>query len=574
MATRNVTPQESLDAIFAELSEIFSLGHYNFLPVVTKNITQHNGIDITGEFHFQDYSSGLVTPMCYVTVRRNESQPFPSNGFGFAFGKMDPNGPSSGIYNVYLVDNSHLLNEVMLYNEIILQNNGINNFLAAGRRELVTGTTYQFKLRINEYNAAKLWIVDDDVDLDTGLDDNIYVWRDADGTYVNAPTSGYIVSMGARSYEYEPQSQGNAFGLGVLETNEGNWFFDNIRIKSIIDHYPFAYFKMKLPTSLRGSSTNSALFEWDGYGTWNDATGSGIQLWFQQNDGDWEKIGEHTWIPGAPIDGRRIRKEIDDISDYNIGNNLNVYVTTLESHTKPILYTDYVHLSTLMPSGVHQGNLLDVYIHDPSKISRATIDITTNELWDISAIGPIVGIRSVSEGGILLIEGDPDIGYIINTLNESLAFSNQDQIRIDTETSITVTVEYLYYEDGLSAQSYTNSDSFRYPGLDILVKAMPPVIISIDNLEYTGGPDSSVMREKVVEYINDLTNEFDVSKLVIYMQSLGASSFNLDTIEINAEAYDVYRNITYHGPVTTNYVITDTGGFVTEADEVLGIIKV
>ncbi|MBP9743628.1 MAG: hypothetical protein KBD37_09750, partial [Burkholderiales bacterium] len=263
------------EAIYAELSQIFQTGKFDFMPIVTKPITQHNGIEIQGTFKFSDSTTERIPPMCYVTVRRDPTDPYPHNGFGFAFSKMSYTENTSGIFNIYLVDNSPLVDEVFLYNENILQENGVNNFLAAGSRELVNNTIYRFKLQINEYNSSKLWIIggtatENSIDMDSGLSSSPYY----PSGHVSVNVSGYIVSMPARYYAYEPQSNGDTFGIGVLGTKQGQWYFDDLQIHSIIPNYPFAYFYLKIPSNIV-NTTQPALLEWDGYGVWGDAPYTG-----------------------------------------------------------------------------------------------------------------------------------------------------------------------------------------------------------------------------------------------------------------------------------------------------------
>ncbi|MCB1713127.1 MAG: hypothetical protein KDH96_11840, partial [Candidatus Riesia sp.] len=149
---RQATPA-NIQELYADLEKVFSLSKYDFTPTVVTPITQHNGIDITGTFNFNDHSTERVGPTCYVTVRRDTTDPYPQNGLGFAFTRMDHLDTSSGIFNIYLVDNSSLIENVFLYNQSILQENGVNNFLAANSRQLKIDTSYRFKLRIDEFNG-------------------------------------------------------------------------------------------------------------------------------------------------------------------------------------------------------------------------------------------------------------------------------------------------------------------------------------------------------------------------------------------------------------------------------------
>jgi hypothetical protein len=578
MAVRTEEYQETVPAILLELDRLLDESEsYNYLPVAAVPITQDTGIDITGRFIFRDVTSGQYSPMCYVTVKRDMNHPFPHNGLGFAFGAEST---VSGVYNIYLVDNDVLIQDIFMYNNMVIQNEGINSFLAAGRRPLVNNTWYQFKLNINEYNGMKLWIVDDTIDMNAL--NSAAPYYDPIGDVIN--TSGYAVTMGARNYSYTPLCSGNGFGIGVLGTKGGVWEFDELQITSTIPTYPFVYYKIHAPVS-QFPASSSAELKWYGYGNWSNAGASGVQLWMMKdpdNAGTWEYVGNNDWVPGAgSIEDSLIYTGINNISEYrDLWGFVHVYTTTSGAYSAATMYPEYISLNTLYPSGVHQGGMIDIYVKDTTKISRTSVaglSLIGYEiaLTNLNCLSPIVAIRTVYDA----VTGDELVlGKDYEIINDAVdyTYSTKNNFRIVAPTYTSIDVDYFYYQDGESMQTYLENGNVRNPATDPLIKIIAPTIITIGNLEYSGGPDAVTMRTKVKEYVQTLDREFDISKLLIYIQTAGATSFNLETISVFVTEYDSKASVIYNGTISNNYVLASSGlnCFITDEIELAGIVRV
>ena len=85
---------------------------YNFSPVLHRYMGLHTGIKLTGKFKTSDPSDD--GNMCYSTFWRSENYAIPHDGVGMAWVKGDGN-----TYNVYIVDNDVLSNEVFVGNQIV-----------------------------------------------------------------------------------------------------------------------------------------------------------------------------------------------------------------------------------------------------------------------------------------------------------------------------------------------------------------------------------------------------------------------------------------------------------------------
>ena len=105
---------------------------------------------------------------------------------------------------------------------------------------------------------------------------------------------------------------------------------------------------------------------------------------------------------------------------------------------------------------------------------------------------------------------------------------------------------------------------------------MPPHIIQINDLEYSGGIDEVLMKDKFKEYINSLEGtSFDKSDFVDLLYTNGATYVNLDmdvsvkyfntefesdTIELSSQTYEMS--------------LTQVGRFYANDDSVEGISQV
>ena len=92
-----------------------------------------------------------------------------------------------------------------------------------------------------------------------------------------------------------------------------------------------------------------------------------------------------------------------------------------------------------------------------------------------------------------------------------------------------------------------SASSKRFPAADILVKTMPPSVVTIDKLQYSGGLSSDEMRQKLADYLNNLTEiSFEKSDFVNVLYEHGATYVNLD-MDISVTRYTT----TYEAYTTT-----------------------
>ena len=171
--------------------------------------------------------------------------------------------------------------------------------------------------------------------------------------------------------------------------------------------------------------------------------------------------------------------------------------------------------------------------------------------------------------------------YSIASVNTGYEFSTDANYKIsfnttDDLTGTIIDIIYKYWATGDDIESFINSDEHRFPGTDYLVKTMPPAIVNVSNLSYSGGLEENLMREALAAYINALTDtRLDKSDIVAFLYTQGADFVDTDmsiTIRRYSYNYDLYTDTL----TSTSYEIpsTDIGRFYTDKQELLGLNKI
>jgi len=553
--------------------------YYDYSPVLMRQIDQNTGVEVWGVFKTNDDTT--TGKLSYITVLRQGGYPIPHDGFGLAWKKtiLHP-GDSSAMYNVYLVDNDVLHEEVYALNEMIVQDAGINNFLIAGKREILAGTWYKFKIRVQANYSTRIWIMED-----------TYTWDQA----VNLPynggdnPTGYCLDRGAQvagatTAAYVPISQGTYFGIGVPETQNSEWWYRDIVIASIADAYPMQLFKLEAPGQYFNSGSPAHVY-YNGYGQWNAETpfGNGVSLYiWNVTNSEWELAGTNTATAEAEPQDKVIDYTLPDIDDY-ITTTLGVDHFTLlayatEADETAILRTHYIGIDNVFPSGIHMGNMLDIYVHAPDRFSTAENDagavssvmLTADEGFNLP-IQEILEVRG--PGGTLLTR---NVDYSISLGDTGNAWSTKSNQSINIVGGpLSITVLYRYYIDGATLQDFVEDNSVRNAGTDNLVKIVPPATIEIESLEYRDGPAQEDVRTSVAAWINDLGNDttFEITDLINYLYSLGITYVDLDSLIINVRKYDYTGALVDSSEITSDYTITTMNAFVTDTSQLYGIIR-
>lgn len=500
----------------------------NYSPVFQRPIDQHVGIEITGSFKTNDATDD--GQMSYITVKRHPEAGLAWDGYGVAWKKGD--GSS---YNIYIVDNDALSNDHFITNTNFISPEGsVNQFLAATKKEILADTWYQFLIKINSKNGIDVWI-DTEADFpDTPGDEN------------------KTISRGQTYPPYVTQSAGDHFGIGVMETQDYEWWYKELEINSIMQTYPMHLFKMHADdTNFEDGGPFSVNYNGVGFGetSSNDAT----KLYIRNTNTDsWEDVGSHEKHSDDSPDNMSISKAYNSIDNYRDGQDkINVLATPYNYEDDDhILRSYYISIANVLASGYHAGNVVDAYIEDQDSITVGTVNVIPldNEIKLKTVEGvnkPVIDIDNVKRA-VTDTELVRNEDYTVSHFIESLTFSEDDDIRIivnDEFLGIELVVTYRYYEDGSSVQSLIDSEEYRTPGLDNLVKSFAYYIVDVESFDYEGNPAESEIQEALIDYINNIEDgKLDKSDLISAAYDAGATYVDSD-ISLGLKKQDYQGNI-------------------------------
>jgi len=487
----------------------------NMSPVFTTPIDQQSGIQIEGQFKTND--STTEGKMSYITTRRDPDVAVPFDGYGIGWRKGDGTK-----YNVYIVDNDALNSDVFINEEQMWdQTGGTNQFLKAAAIPILVDTWYKYVIKIYENNGMDVWIA------------TAVTFNDA-----LLPVDR-VIYRGTTYPPYMTQSAGDHFGWGVIETANSEWWYSPVKITSIIETYPMHL--MRLKTNL-ADFTDGDAFTLSYYGTgWGDTVDS--LKWYvrNQNTNNWDICGTSTADTTSTNAEMKQVKSLADIATYRDAENyVNVLATPYNYlDTDHFLRSYYVSATNTLLSGIHRGNMTDIYINDKTNITADTqsVVMASQELTlrtDSSFTFPIIDIIGVSRTstGVAFVE---NVDYSIERPSEGLSFSTKDNLKIVFATGsivgISITILYRYYSDGAGVQALLETDEYRYPGTDTLAKVYPQSIVDLSVFNYKGDVSVEVMKLAMITYINAITDGvLEWSDLVNVAYVAGATYVDLATI--------------------------------------------
>lgn len=543
---------------------------FDYYPVFHRYISLNAGIAITGRFRTTAPTSS--TQMSYITTYRTTDAIAPHDGFGIAW------KPGAGDeYNVYVVDNNVLQDDIWVGKNMITQDYGINNFLHAARATILPNTWYNFRIEI-----------DDDHSIDT--------WIKPVASGVIDPTEGgdaAILRYGP-TFNDKPvaATQGNNFGISVGGTKNQEWHYGDIGIKVIDDNYPVHLFKVFLDEQY--FSTDELLYiNYYGIGEGLDGAvvaDNSVQLYvYNYNTSYWDYLGGHdNDITGdiqvytasgiVPTTVKTLPHVVVETPG-NANNNIMYLLAVADTPNQAdhALKTHYVEV--VGAKGNHVGNYVDIYVDSPDNMAISTETGTvTNGSFTFTGAGPVQEIIEVIVGDpgdelILSLEQDE---WSVQYAGSGDAFSSTGVVRIIPDpaivsTDVTISVTYRYLSIGGSIQNLVDSDEYRQPSQNNLVKVMPPHVIEFRNFIYKGNVQPSEMQTKFKEYINSSElKSINISDLISKAIEFGANSVDTTDIEI----YVKYSNLEGRQSiqqVASSYSITGMGYFYTDEINMAGI---
>ena len=523
----------------------------NYYPILTTALELHSGIVISGTFETDDDTTN--GRMSYVTVLRDSTSVDPANGYGFAWTKGDGSD-----YNVYLVDNNSLANDLFISPNFVVNPQGENAWKAATKIPITISTEYDFELAISTDYAMSL-----------------KVWEKG--------TSDQVTPLTCGAPKNGPNASGTLFGIGVLGTENCQWWYNNLLITTATGVHTAVLFKYKARTADIPDGTSTRIKHY-GYGS--DVGGNwGLTAFVSKKiSGDWvwEEIGTNT------------AKDVTDKNlsliqyDFTMGSNyrdtdqfINMLTTsTYAADTVTAVGSYYTDLETALPSGVHVGGCADIYINDPSRILVATNSVNnTTGIIELSAangfLGPLHSIISVQTslvGDNLAVNTD----WTLVSADPTAAFSIYEYPYISFSPALLnfkINIVYRYYHDGPDVQTLLDSDAYRYSGTDNLAKIMPPTIVTINTLDYRGNVPVETMQSTLKNYINTSTT-IVLADIINLVYSTGATWIDIANIDISITAYDYNRIISDPVALTDSYTVGDLSAFFADDTTVANVGRV
>lgn len=527
---------------------------YNFYPVVHTPLTVSNGISVTGTFQTTDGSPDGI--LSYVTVMKQTGNASVTDGLGFAWMKGD-----GTLINVYLVDNNALSSAIMFNQGYLLNNIGNNPFLAAVSGLININTLYSFQLDIGVYYSLDLWI-----------------WPTSKGALNKTDPSTIYVGQGP----FTPRSNGTDFGFSVAGTQGYEWYYSNLEIQSISALHTAALYRLKANISDFPDGTETTI-SFYGYGV--DGTNYGLDAFlYEYINGSWvwTEVGSSTATNTTPSNQALLATTFTMGSQFrDVDNFVNFLVTTPTANNGPTgITTDYISMTNTLPSGIHIGGKSDIYIYDPYSVAVGIVTVpNTNGIIDLSASNgfsaPILNIAQIavhSTGQVLT----PIVDWNLNTDNPGLAYSTSEvpYLAIASQYSLLdLDVVYRYYYQGQNIQTMLNSDTYRFVGTDNLGKIMPPVIFTINYLNYRGPLTITQAIILIQQYLFASPATISVLDIINLLSANGATFIDTSSIDISITEYDHTRSIIATTKLTTTYTLPTFRGFYTDSYELAGLIQ-
>lgn len=502
----------------------------NYFPIATATLPEHAGITMTGTFETDDDTTD--GKLSYVTVLRDENSLDPSNGYGFAWMKGD-----GSKYNVYLVDNSAMANDLFINKDNVVNPQGENAWKAAARMVIdastdVTKNVYNYELTVGVDYAMSLKI-----------------WKVGTSEPVT-PT----VTCGAPSAL--PAANGSKVGFGVLGTTNSQWWYGGITVTTSNGIHTATLFQLKAHAT---DFPNGSDVTVDYYGYGHDGVGGstnwGITAFIRKKVGGvwtWVEIGTNTSTDTTDHELTKISTTFEISSDYRDTAECVYLLATSTYATTEVteVTTYYVSLTDTTLSGIHTGGCADIYINDTSKILLAenTLNNVSGSIALSKANGFYIPLHSIVQVQTALVGEDLAVNsdwVLESSAGEAYAYSTLEEPKIVFNPALidfSVRIVYRHYQSGEAIQTLLDSPENRYSGTSNLAKCMPPAIVTINSLDYRGTPSLTTMIGHIKDYVNGAGNIISLDDILNTLYSKGASWIDVVNTDITVTQYD-YRRV-------------------------------
>ncbi len=527
----------------------------NYSPILHTPLSVHAGITITGNFKTTD----TLGKLSYVTVLRQGDTVAAFDGVGFSWFVGDGTK-----YNVYLVDNNPLTDDILFTENSILQNLGENPFLATTSGIINTNTKYSFRLDVGINYSLDLWI-----------------WDAALGGFSETHPGLISLSYGG----FTPRANGDHFGIAVSDTEGAVWYYDDLVISSATSLHTTAMFELKADISKFPNGTSTTVKHY-GYG--KDGTTPGLTGYIWNNVTEaWEEfgsvgtnIGYHDYDETVGPELTFLRKTFVMSDTYRgIDGFVRIAVTTPTAGLDVSdVTTYYVSLENTQPDGIHVGGKADIYVYDPTKIGIGTCTASTSDgrinlTPSEGVVLPLLNVAKITN--ILGEELVENADWSLASENVGNSYSTRDvpYLSISTEFLLTdLSIIYRYYQDGVALQNLLDAPENRFIGTDSLAKIMPPAIVNIDNLIYAGTLTIERAQEIIKDYVISVKT-ITTAEIIARLMAAGATYIDINTILITIDEYNEKREHTKVATMVSSYTVPSMTGLYTDEYCMTGLIK-
>ena len=469
---------------------------------------------LTGKFKTNDDRND--PSMLFITAYRRgpedgETVDHFYNGYGIAVMPLNAKSAADGRYNIFVVDNSLAIPQVVLEN-VMHTGWGDMPYLAAVSAVLNPETWYNFELHFLAGGAIRFFLA-------------------PDGSLFGPP----IITYGA----YQHQSDGTYYGVSVSYNEGYKWSVDHLSLvhagamyaynEYLIDSSPFS--------DVFTLSTYAFASGYDGVNP-TPAYGVLMYLW-NYTTAAWDFIASHAFGPG---DGSFLLAAANlALADYASPADgyirvlvVSQYPSDLTNAIESYLWVDETMTSNWSSLFSNVGGMGDVYLHESSLPVQYAIDLyNVGALEWLMASNPIITgdfhlpimfIEKVEQidamGNVigLLVEG---LDYLFSVVDQYRRYSADERniIRFTAGGGINVRITYLTFTNVEAVQDYVIADGRANFADDLLAFSKIPWEVFV-TLDYRGSKARAEVRTAFVDWVMGTAgDEIDVNTIEAALQA-------------------------------------------------------
>ena len=386
-------------------------------------------------------------------------------------------------------------------------NTNENHILARNNYAIVADTTYRFEMLLNAPDEND----ENDENNYPASAIQVRIWPDDNPV----PPTNLAIKYGA----YTPMNaRGNNaaththFGISVDNCDGSQWYYDDLRIDNIAEEY--AHMLFELPITER----TPVNFRVRCRGQWG--TKHGVEVFAQRGDGDGD------W--GDPIEGMSHSLqdfEARDALKYDpeaTDDHLYLLARTKHKSTAKdpaILEVDYAAAYVDQSGGTHVGGKVDIYAKTAERPivvekvvtnSGRMLRLTTENGFQL----PIQSVDAVIEGGRALEEGR-EYTYFVGDEDANISMRENNAILFNVAHPGDVTIQYTHVPLLSEMQRFIDSDNERIPNSDALIRGFHPVYVDM-TVFIDGSPITFLaMTQRLQQQIYTLGTTLDISRDII-----------------------------------------------------------